>query len=100
VRAVHCIVSTFGIFFLVSNLAVSPAHPAGSGIPDLGDNASLHGKQIFPSNNPWNQRIDAAPVDPNSAYDFSIDAQKTMLVKCDIIDKKIQRVAYLPPLDE
>jgi hypothetical protein len=38
----------------------------GAGIPDLGENASLQGKVIFPANNPWNQRIDAAPVDPNS----------------------------------
>jgi hypothetical protein len=36
------------------------------GVPDLGDNASFHGKEIFPANNPWNQRIDTAPVDPNS----------------------------------
>ena len=56
-----------GIFFLISNLAASSTQSAGSEIPDLGDNASLRGKQIFPANNPWNQRIDAAPVAPNSA---------------------------------
>jgi hypothetical protein len=38
----------------------------GAETPDLGNNASLHGKGIFPANNPWNQRIDTAPVDPNS----------------------------------
>jgi hypothetical protein len=37
-----------------------------TGIPDLGANASLHGKQLFPADNPWNQDISNAPVDPNS----------------------------------
>jgi hypothetical protein len=41
--------------------------PAGTaGVPDLGANASLRGKRIFPADNPWNQDISAAPVDPNS----------------------------------
>lgn len=35
-------------------------------VPDLGIGASLHGKQVFPSDNAWNQDISAAPVDPNS----------------------------------
>jgi hypothetical protein len=35
--------------------------------PDLGQNASLHGKRVFPSDNPWNQDISGIPVDPNSA---------------------------------
>src|SRR5947207_7041971 len=35
-------------------------------IPDLGAGASLHGKQLFPPDNPWNQDISKAPVDPNS----------------------------------
>lgn len=35
--------------------------------PDLGPGASLHGKQLFPPDNPWNQDISNAPVDPNSA---------------------------------
>jgi len=34
--------------------------------PDLGPGASLHGKQLFPSDNPWNQDVSNAPVDPNS----------------------------------
>ncbi|HKS28388.1 MAG TPA: hypothetical protein VJS44_11235 [Pyrinomonadaceae bacterium] len=36
-------------------------------LPDLGINASLRGKRIFPADNPWNQDISALPVDPNSA---------------------------------
>lgn len=36
-------------------------------------------------------------VDPEyPTYAFCIDAQKSILVKCNIIDKKIQRVAFLP----
>lgn len=38
----------------------------GGQIPDLGPGASLHGKQVFPSDNAWNQDISSAPVDPNS----------------------------------
>jgi hypothetical protein len=34
--------------------------------PDLGPGASLHGKQVFPPDNPWNQDISTLPVDPNS----------------------------------
>ena len=34
--------------------------------PDLGPGASLHGKQLFPSDNAWNQDISNAPVDSNS----------------------------------
>jgi hypothetical protein len=29
-------------------------------------NAGLHGRRPFPDDNPWNRRIDAEPVDPNS----------------------------------
>ena len=36
-------------------------------IPDLGPGASLHGKRLFPPDNPWNQDISKLPVDPNSA---------------------------------
>lgn len=36
-------------------------------LPDLGPGASLHGKQLFPADNPWNQDISNAPVDANSA---------------------------------
>lgn len=36
-------------------------------LPDLGPGASLHGKQVFPPDSPWNQDISNLPVDPNSA---------------------------------
>jgi len=36
-------------------------------MPGLGPGASLHGKGIFPPDNPWNQDISNSPVDPNSA---------------------------------
>lgn len=36
------------------------------GTPDLGTAANLNGKAVFPSDNPWNQRIDTAQVDPSS----------------------------------
>jgi hypothetical protein len=36
-------------------------------VPDLGVNASLRGKRLFPADNPWNQDVSALPVDPNSA---------------------------------
>src|SRR5437764_857692 len=39
---------------------------SASAQPDLGPGASLHGRQIFPPDNPWNQEISNAPVDPNS----------------------------------
>ncbi len=35
-------------------------------VPDLGPGASLHGKRLFPTDNPWNQEISNEPVDPNS----------------------------------
>ena len=34
--------------------------------PDLGPGASLHGKQLFPPDNLWNEDISNTPVDPNS----------------------------------
>ena len=36
------------------------------GLPDLGSGASLHGKQVLPADNPWNQDISTLPVDSNS----------------------------------
>jgi hypothetical protein len=33
---------------------------------DVGPGASLHGRQLFPPDNPWNQDISNAPVDPHS----------------------------------
>jgi hypothetical protein len=41
--------------------------PTPGATPDLGPGASLHGKRVFPPDNPWNQDISNAPVDPNSA---------------------------------
>src|SRR5947209_7382719 len=38
----------------------------GPGVPGLGMGASLNGKQVFPADNPWNQRVDTMAVDPNS----------------------------------
>jgi plasmid stabilization system protein ParE len=34
--------------------------------PQLGINASLNGKRVFPADNPWNADISQAPVDPRS----------------------------------
>jgi hypothetical protein len=42
-----------------------PAAPQPT--PELGSGASLHGKQIYPFDNAWNQDISISPVDPNSA---------------------------------
>lgn len=41
--------------------------PTPGATPELGPGASLHGWQLFPSDNPWNQDISAMPVDSNSA---------------------------------
>jgi hypothetical protein len=35
-------------------------------LPNLGINASLNGKRVFPAGNPWNTDISQAPVDPRS----------------------------------
>jgi len=34
--------------------------------PDVGVGASLHGKRVFPADNPWNTDISKMPVDPQS----------------------------------
>jgi hypothetical protein len=41
---------------------VTPPMP----FPDLGAGASLHGRQLFPADNPWNEDVSNAPVDSNS----------------------------------
>src|SRR5436190_12880011 len=41
--------------------------PEAAATPGLGPGASLHGKQLFPPGDPWNQDISNVPVDPNSA---------------------------------
>jgi hypothetical protein len=43
-----------------------PDDPGSPGVPALGIGASLNGKRPFPDDNPWNQRVDDAQVDPNS----------------------------------
>ncbi len=40
--------------------------PPIAGVPDLGANADLHGAQVFPTDNPWNQPVDTLPVDAYS----------------------------------
>jgi hypothetical protein len=45
---------------------VVTSQPGSPGVPDLGINASLNGKIPFPADNPWNQKVDSAQVDPNS----------------------------------
>jgi hypothetical protein len=40
--------------------------PQPQPIPDLGPGASLHGKQVFPYDNAWNEDISNSQVDPNS----------------------------------
>ena len=48
--------------------SATPAKAPGiPGHPDLGVNASLNGKRIFPAGDPWNTPIDTATPDPNSA---------------------------------
>ena len=54
--------TTIAIFLLVSQ---APGEESAAR-PDLGQNASLHGKPVFPPNSPWNQDISTAPVDANS----------------------------------
>ena len=40
--------------------------PVAQPTPELGAGASLHGKQVFPFDNAWNQDISNSTVDPNS----------------------------------
>jgi hypothetical protein len=51
----------------IGHLGGGPPDDPPAPIPDLGPGASLHGKQLFPPDNPWNQDISTAPVDPNSS---------------------------------
>jgi hypothetical protein len=50
----------------IGHVGGGPADDPPLQIPDLGSGASLHGKQVFPPDNPWNQDISNSPVDPNS----------------------------------
>ena len=47
-------------------LAASAAAQTPSVAPDLGANASVHGKAVFPADDAWNRDISSAPVDPRS----------------------------------
>jgi hypothetical protein len=49
------------------SLPGNPPPSTSADAPDLGQGASLHGKQVFPPDNPWNQDISNEPVDLNSA---------------------------------
>ncbi len=44
-----------------------PVVPPDSVVADLGLNASLQGRRVFPASDLWNQPVDTAQVDPNSA---------------------------------
>lgn len=74
-RLILCIALLLFVAFVSSfgNRSMKPARAAeqatvtgASLIPDLGAGASLHGAQVLPRNNPWNQDISRLPVDPNS----------------------------------
>jgi hypothetical protein len=64
----HVIVFTaLVIVAVVVSLAGSGAgQSTPQGVPDLGANASLHGRRVFPEDDPWNRDISKEPVDPNS----------------------------------
>jgi hypothetical protein len=51
----------------IGHMGGGPPDDTGALTPDLGAGASLHGKRVFPSDNPWNQDISEMPVDPNSS---------------------------------
>lgn len=67
VFAVRAALSADSSRFGEASVTVSSAPPSGacSG-SDLGVGADLKGYRPFPSDNPWNQVISTAPVDPNS----------------------------------
>src|SRR5271155_4054559 len=50
---------------LVAVLLVSSTYAADA-TPDLGINADLHGKSVFPADDAWNRDISGDPVDPAS----------------------------------
>jgi len=59
--------------------AVADQTTPASTQPDLGPNASLHGRQIFPPDNPWNRDVSNDSVDPKSdAIIASIGAQRPL----------------------
>ncbi len=69
----------FGVSLLWGVCARSAGRHAAQRTPDLGVGASLHGKRVFPEDNPWNQDISRLPVDPNSdALIASIGLDKSL----------------------
>ncbi|MEI8194708.1 MAG: hypothetical protein WCI73_02240, partial [Phycisphaerae bacterium] len=66
-----CLATVLGGAAGYSLWAASPTSrsaPAAATQPaDLGVGASLHGNRLLPTDNPWNQDISRAAVDPDSA---------------------------------
>lgn len=58
-------IKLLAFFFVGASILLVVA--ADAQVPELGLGASLRGKRVLPADNPWNQDISAAPVDPNSA---------------------------------
>ncbi len=58
---------------------VVTAAGGGGATADLGVDADLHGKQVFPASNAWNQPVDTAQVDPNSNLILSTIGLNTSL---------------------
>jgi hypothetical protein len=70
-----------GVLALERGLQVGSADDGKgkTGVPKLGVNASLGGKRVFPTDNPWNTDISKSPVDPNSdALIASIGLEKRL----------------------
>jgi len=56
-----------GVFIVPASLVGwVVAQPAVEAVPDLGPNASLHGRRVFPSDDPWNRDVSNDPLDPRS----------------------------------
>ena len=55
----------FPFYHVLGVILFLPVHPV-SAQTDIGPNASLHGKALLPADDPWNQDISKAPVDPES----------------------------------
>ena len=63
----HKRASLLALLFLVAcGGGTSESAPPDTFGPGLGPGASLEGRRPFPDDNPWNTRIDTAPVDSNS----------------------------------
>jgi len=68
-KKVRCI-TIVSLFILVIDLSAcgggSGGNSTSTALPNLGINANLNGKILFPADNPWNTPIDKEPVDPMS----------------------------------